>query len=40
MFSTDEEDIDEIYQKGHIDHRIRYAISVGVEPIEAIEWVL
>lgn len=36
MFSTDEQDIDDIAKLGHLDDRIRIAISMGVPPIEAI----
>lgn len=36
MFSTDEEDIDDIGKYGHIDHRVRTAIRMGVPPLEAI----
>lgn len=36
MFSTDEEDIDDIARLGHIDHRVRSAVAVGVAPLEAI----
>lgn len=36
MFSTDEEDIDEIAENGFIDHRVRSVISKGIAPLEAI----
>lgn len=36
MFSTDEEDIDDIGKYGHIDHRVRTAIRMGISPLEAI----
>lgn len=36
MYSTDEEDIDDIGKYGHIDHRVRTAIRMGVSPIDAI----
>lgn len=36
MFSTDEEDVDELADLGHIDHRVREAIAAGVAPIDAI----
>lgn len=36
MFSTDEEDIDDIGKYGHIDHRVRTAIRMGVPPLESI----
>jgi len=36
MFATDEEDIDDIARLGHIDHRVRVAVEMGVPPVEAI----
>jgi adenine deaminase len=36
MFATDEEDVDDIATLGHIDHRVRLAIELGVPPIEAV----
>jgi adenine deaminase len=36
MFSTDEEDIDDIGKYGHLDHRVRTSIAMGILPIEAI----
>lgn len=36
MFSTDEEDIDDIGKYGHLDHRVRTTIAMGISPIEAI----
>jgi adenine deaminase len=36
MFSTDEEDLDDIATLGHIDHRVRSVIAMGVAPIDAI----
>jgi adenine deaminase len=36
MFSTDEEDVDDIARLGHIDHRVRRAVEMGVPPVDAI----
>lgn len=36
MFSTDEQDIDDIAKMGHLDDRVRIAISQGVSPMDAI----
>lgn len=36
MFATDEEDIDDIARLGHLDHRVREAIAMGIAPIEAV----
>ncbi|MGH3255332.1 MAG: adenine deaminase C-terminal domain-containing protein [Streptosporangiaceae bacterium] len=36
MFCTDEEDVDELADLGHIDHRVRWAIELGVAPIDAL----
>lgn len=36
MFSTDEEDVDELADLGHIDHRVREAVAAGVAPVDAI----
>ncbi|WP_028923858.1 adenine deaminase C-terminal domain-containing protein [Pseudonocardia acaciae] len=36
MFSTDEEDVDEIADLGHLDHRVRAAVAAGVAPVDAI----
>lgn len=36
MFSTDEEDVDDIAALGHIDHRVRTAIAAGIAPVDAI----
>jgi adenine deaminase len=36
MFSTDEQDIDDIAKMGHLDDRVRIAISLGVSPMDAI----
>src|SRR5690606_13349101 len=35
MFATDEEDIDDIARLGHLDHRVREAIAMGIAPVEA-----
>ncbi len=36
MFATDEEDVDDIARLGHIDHRVRVAVEMGIPPVEAI----
>lgn len=36
MFSTDEEDVDEIADLGYVDHRVRAAIAAGVAPVDAV----
>jgi adenine deaminase len=36
MFCTDEEDVDELADLGHIDHRVRWAIELGVAPVDAL----
>jgi adenine deaminase len=36
MFATDEEDIDDIARLGHLDHRVRAAIAMGIAPMEAV----
>lgn len=37
MFATDEEDIDDFARLGHIDHRVRAAIGMGIAPVAAIQ---
>lgn len=37
MFATDEEDIDDFARLGHLDHRVRAAIGMGVAPVAAIQ---
>lgn len=37
MFATDEEDIDDLAYLGHLDHRIRAAIGMGIPPIAAVQ---
>lgn len=37
MFSSDEFDLDDGAQLGHIDYRIRLAIKLGVPPVQAIQ---
>ena len=36
MFATDEEDIDDIARLGHLDHRVREAIAMGIAPLDAV----
>ncbi len=36
MFSTDEEDVDDFADLGHVDHRVRMAIELGVPAVDAI----
>lgn len=36
MFATDEEDIDDIARLGHVDHRVREAIAMGIAPVDAV----
>ncbi|MCC6309743.1 MAG: adenine deaminase [Trueperaceae bacterium] len=37
MFATDEEDIDDLARLGHLDHRIRAAIGMGIPPVAAVQ---
>mgnify|MGYP000739024721 CR=1 FL=1 len=36
MFCTDDKHIEDIEQEGHIDHNVRKAIKLGMDPIDAI----
>jgi len=37
MFVTDDRDVDDLLTEGHIDHVIRRAIALGMNPIQAIK---
>jgi len=37
MFATDEEDIDDFARLGHLDHRVRAAIAMGIPPVAAVQ---
>ncbi|HSL93339.1 MAG TPA: adenine deaminase [Bacillota bacterium] len=36
-FCTDDKDISDIEREGHIDHNIRLAVSLGLDPVKAIQ---
>ena len=36
-FCTDDKHIEDIYKEGHIDHNVRKAVSMGINPISAIK---